>query len=154
MPDRLQTLRPVRPPGHTGQTGLFRLLPILVINICPMFFGKTCVPKNTPLDQNCLKTMINNTSAIFCAKGDKNYRPCLTFLQVNEIICFGLQTFFMAIGFVGWTSTCCSIFSWLRKRCNLLFWVWDKPEGHHLGCKYFESFFTFFSPSLLQLRSF
>ena len=32
MPDRLQTPRPVRPPGHTGQTGLFRLLPILIVN--------------------------------------------------------------------------------------------------------------------------
>ena len=39
MPDRLQTPRPVRPPGHTGQTGLFRLLPILVVNKCyPIFF--------------------------------------------------------------------------------------------------------------------
>ena len=34
MPDRLQTPRPVRPPGHTGQTGMFRLLPILVVNRC------------------------------------------------------------------------------------------------------------------------
>ena len=32
MPDRLQTPRAVRPLGHTGQTGLFRLLPILVVN--------------------------------------------------------------------------------------------------------------------------
>ena len=32
MPDRLQTPRTVRPPVHTGQTGLFRLLLILVIN--------------------------------------------------------------------------------------------------------------------------
>ena len=119
-----------------------------------LFFDKACVPKNTLLDQNCLRAMIINASAIFCAKGDKNYRPCLAFLQVDEIICFGLQTFFMAIDFVGWASTCCSIFSWLRKRCNLLFWVWDKPEGHHLGSRSFESFFTFFSPSLLQLRSF
>ena len=47
-----RTPRPVRPPGHTGQTGLFRLLPILVVNICPLFFGKACVPKNTLLDQN------------------------------------------------------------------------------------------------------
>ena len=37
----------------------------------PLFFGKACVPKNTPLDQNCLREMINNTLAIFCAKGDK-----------------------------------------------------------------------------------
>ena len=78
----------------------------------PLFFGKACVPKNTLLDQNCLKEMINNISAIFCAKGDKNYRPRLAFLQVDdETICLGLQTFFIATGFVGWTSTCCSIFS-------------------------------------------
>ena len=90
----------------------------------PLFFDKACVPKNTPLDQNYLRVMITNTSTIFCAKGDKNYRSCLTFLQVDdETICFGLQTFFMAIGFVGSTSTCCSIDSCLRKRCSLLFWV-------------------------------
>ena len=70
VPDRLQTLRPVRPLERTGQTGLYRLLPILVVNICPLFFGKACVPKNTLLDQNCLRAM--NTSAIFCAKGDNN----------------------------------------------------------------------------------
>ena len=139
----------------TGQTGWSGLLPILVINICPLFFGKAYVPKNTLLDQNCLKTMINDTSAIFCAKGNKNYRPCLASFQVDdETICFGLQTFFMATGFVSLTSTCCSIISCLRNRCSLLFWVWDKPEGHHLGCKYFESFFMSVSPSLLQLKFF
>ena len=117
----------------------------------PLFFGKACVPKNTLLDQNCLKSIINDTSAIFCAKDDKIYRPCLAFLQVDdESICFGLQTFFMAIGFVALTSTSCPIVSCLRKRCNLCFWVRDKPEGHHLGCKYFESCLT---SSLLQLKS-
>ena len=35
-----------------------------------LFFGKACVPKNTLLDQNCLRAM--NTSVIFCAKGDNN----------------------------------------------------------------------------------
>ena len=60
----------------------------------------------------------------------------------------------MATGFVGSTSTYCSIDSCLRKHCNLLFWVWDKYEGHHLDCRYFESCFTFFSPSLPQSRSF
>ena len=120
----------------------------------PLFFGKTCVPKNAPLDQNCLRAMITNTSVLFCAKDDKNYRQWLALLQVDdETICFGLQIFFMVVGFVGSASTCCSINSFLRKRCNLLFWVWDKPERHHLDCKYFESFFTSFSPSLLQLRS-
>ena len=111
LPDRLQRL--------TGQTArAYRSDRSVLSNanfgrqhMPPYFFGKTYVPKNTLLDQNCLKAMINDTSAIFCAKGDKNYRPCLAFLQVDETICFGLQTFFMAIVFVGWTSTCCSIFS-------------------------------------------
>ena len=147
----LHRQRPVRPLGATGQTGWSSLLPILVVNICPLFFGKACVPKNTLLDQNFLRAMINNTLAIFYAKGDKNYRSCLAFLQVDdESICFGLQTFFMAIGFVGLTSTSCPIVSCLRKCCNLRFWVRDKPEGHHLGCKYLESCLT---SSLLQLKS-
>jgi hypothetical protein len=68
--------------------------------------------------------MINNTSAIFVLRVIKNYRPCFTLLQVNdETICFGLQIFFMATGFVGSTSTCCSIDPCLRKCCRLLFWV-------------------------------
>ena len=37
----------------------------------PCFFGKACLPKNILLSQNCLRAMINITSAIFCAKGDK-----------------------------------------------------------------------------------
>ena len=130
-------------------------VPILVVNICPLFFGKACMPKNTLLDQKCLRAMINNTSAIFVLRAIKNYRPCLALLQVDdETIYFGLQIFFMATGFVGSTSTCFSIDSYLCKCCSLLFWVWDKPERHHLGCKYFEFFFTSFSPSLLQLGSF
>ena len=115
----------------TGLTGLCILVRpvctavrILVVNICPLFFGKDCMPKNTLLDQNYLRAMINNTSAIFVLRVIKNYRPCLALLQVDdEIICFGLQTFFMITGFVGSTSTCCSIDSCLRKRCSLLFWV-------------------------------
>ena len=47
-----------------------------------LFFGKACGPKNTLLDQNCLKAMINDTSAIFCAKSDKNYRPRLVFFKL------------------------------------------------------------------------
>ena len=111
--------------SKTGQTALSdrsdRLMSILAINKCsPIFFGKACLPKNILLSQSYLRAMINITSAIFCAKGDKKYRPCLAFLQVDdESICFGLQTFFMTIGFVGLTSTSCPIVSCLRKRCNL-----------------------------------
>ena len=119
MTDRLQVPRLLRPPEHTDQTGLCQFWSS---TYAPLFFGKACVPKNTLLDQNYLKAMINDTSAIFCAKGDKKYRPCLAFLQVDdESIRFGLQTFFMTIGFVGLTSTSCPIVSCLRKRCNLRF---------------------------------
>ena len=159
-------LEPVRPVGScrigyivTDQS--YRLgRPVRPVGlVCCQFWSSTYAPcslaklacQRTLLDQNCLKAMINDTSTIFCAKGNKNYRPCLAFLQVDdESICFGLQTFFMAIGFVGLTSTSCPIVSCLRKRCNLRFWVRDKPEGHHLGCEYFESCLT---SSLLQLKS-
>ena len=66
MPNRLQTPRPVRPPGHTGQTGLYRLLPILVVNICPpVFLVKLACQKNILLNQNFLRAMIRNASAIY-----------------------------------------------------------------------------------------
>ena len=38
LPEKLQHLRPVRPPGMTGQIGRSRLLPILVINTIPWIF--------------------------------------------------------------------------------------------------------------------
>ena len=60
--DRLE--RPVRPVGLV-------CCQFWSSTYAPLFFDKACVPKNTLLDQNCLKAMINDTSAIFCAKGDK-----------------------------------------------------------------------------------
>ena len=74
------SVRPVGPcrTGHSASTGQTarsdrsdRLVPILAVNICPLFFGKACLPKNILLSQNCLRAMINITSTIFCAKGDK-----------------------------------------------------------------------------------
>ena len=62
--------RPFRPLLSTGQTGLFDQCQFWSSTYAPLFFGKVCVPKNTLLDQNCLRAM--NTSAIFCAKGDNN----------------------------------------------------------------------------------
>ena len=79
--------RPVRPVGPTGQTGwscqtVYRRLdrsdrldtPVRPVcsgycqfwssTYAPLFFGKACVPKNTSLDQNCLRATINNMSAI------------------------------------------------------------------------------------------
>ena len=76
--------RPVEPTGQTGwscQT-VYKLLdrsdrldtPVRPVcsgycqfwssTYAPLFFGKACVPKNTSLDQNCLRVTINNTSAI------------------------------------------------------------------------------------------
>ena len=56
----------------TGLTGFWdrsdhscTAVPILVVNICPLFFGKACMPKNTHLDQNGLRAMMNKTSAIY-----------------------------------------------------------------------------------------
>ena len=59
---------PVRPLGQTGQTGLCHFC---CQHMPPCFFGKACLPKNILLSQNCLRAMINTTSAIFCTKVDK-----------------------------------------------------------------------------------
>ena len=77
-----------RPVGPTGQTGwscqtVYRHLdrsdrldtPVRPVcsgycqfwssTYAPLFFGKACVPKNTSLDQNCLRATISNASAIY-----------------------------------------------------------------------------------------
>ena len=116
-----------------------------------MFFGKAYLPKKILLNQNYLRAMINNTSAIICAKSDKQLSAITCSIQVDvETTCFGRHTFFMLIVFAA--STYCSIDS-LCKHCSLRIWVWDKPEGHHLSCKYFESCSLLFSFSLLQSTS-
>ena len=51
--------RPVRPLSSTGQTGLFDQCQFWSSTYAPLFFGNASMPKNKPLDQNCLKTMIN-----------------------------------------------------------------------------------------------
>ena len=97
-------------------------LPILVVNICPLFFGKAYLPKNIILSQNCLRTMINITSAIFCAKGDKQLSAMSCFNQDNaETTCFDRHTYIMIIDIFGSASTCCSIASYLHIRCSLRF---------------------------------
>ena len=60
--------RPVRPLGQTGWCQFW------LSTYAPLFFGKTCLPKNILLSQNSLRAMINITSAIFCSKGNKFYR--------------------------------------------------------------------------------
>ena len=82
LPGRLQ-----RPTGQTARTDRSdQSMPILAVNICPsVFFCKVCLPKNILLSQNCLRTMINITSAIFCAKGDKQLSAisCLSWCWSN-----------------------------------------------------------------------
>ena len=128
---------PVRPVGPTGQTGrslpdrpqcLDRsdrsLRPVGANFGCqhmpPLFFGKACLPKNILLSQNCLRAMINTTSAIFVLKAINNYRPC--FAQVDvETTYLGRHTFFIVVNVFGTASTCCSIASFLRIRCSIRF---------------------------------
>ena len=114
---------PVRPVGLTGQTSRplpdrpqcldrsyrsDRLVPILAVNIGPLFFSKACLPKHILLSQNCLRAMINTTSAIFVLKAINNYRSC--FAQVDvETTCLGRHTFFTVADVFGTASTCCSI---------------------------------------------
>ena len=125
-------------------------MPILGVNIChSVFLVKLACQKNILLNQNCRRATINNPLAIFALRTIKFYRPWLAFFQVDdESIFFGIQTFFVIVDLVGLTSTCCFIDSCLRICCSLLFWVWDKPEGHHLGYKYFDSCLPLFSHCL------
>jgi hypothetical protein len=63
---RPATGHPVRPPlgpGLTGLSGPSRLLPILGVNTCPLFFNKACVLKNNSKDD---KAVVGH----FYAKGD------------------------------------------------------------------------------------
>ena len=81
------------------------------------------------------------------------HQPLLALLQVNiGATCFGLHTCLVFADLAGITFTSCSINSWLRIRCSLLFWAWDKPDGHLLGCKYFESLFTLFLTLLAAIE--
>ena len=88
------------------------------------------------------------------AKSVKQLSAMTCYIQVDiETTCFGRHTFFVIADFIGMTTSCCSIAFFLRKYCSLRFWVWDKSEGHHFGCKYFESCFSLFSSALLQSTS-
>ena len=73
---------PVRPLGQTGQTDRCQFW---LSTYAPLFFGKACMPKNILQSQNCLRTMINITSAIFHAKGDKQLSAisCLSWCWNN-----------------------------------------------------------------------
>ena len=67
----------VRPLSSTGQTGLFDQCQFWSSTYAPLFFGDASMPKNKPLDQNCLRTMINIHRPFFCSKGNKIYRSYL-----------------------------------------------------------------------------
>ena len=88
----------------------------------------------------------------FLTKVNKIHRPYVTLRAIKaiighktwldqdyaEIICLGLHTCLVAHIFLGITAPCCSIDSCWRKRWSLLFWVWDKPEGHHFGHRHLD----------------
>ena len=105
-PSCTRTLRgPVRPIGPTGQTG--RSLPdrpqcldrsdrsvrpvganFGCQHMPPYFLVKLACQKNILLNQNCLRAMINITSAIFCAKGDKQLSAmsCSNQVDVEHLV--------------------------------------------------------------------
>ena len=123
--------RPVRPLSSTGQTGLFDQCQFWSSTYAPLFFGDASMPKNKPLDQNCLRTMINIHRPYFVLRAINSISRILLLLQAdNKTTWLGLYTCFMVTDLIGTNSACCSIDSFLRIRCSLLFWVWDKPEGH------------------------
>ena len=116
--------RPVRPLSSTGQTGLFEQCQFWSSTYAPLFFGDASMPKNKPLDQNCLRTMINMHRPYFVLRAINSIGHILLLLQADcETTCLGLHTCFMVADLAGTTSACCSIHSFLRIRCSLLFWV-------------------------------
>ena len=144
---------------QTGLTGLDKRsdrFPLLCqfwsSTYTPLFFGDASMVKNKPLDQNCLRTMINMHRPYFVLRAINSIGRILLFLQSDdETTYLGLHTCFMVVDLAVTTSVCCSIDSFLRIRCSLIFWVWDKLEGHHLGCRYWLSCFISFSPSWLHV---
>ena len=145
----------------TVQTGLcIPVWPVCTVyqfrssTYAPLFFGDACITKNKHLDQNCLRMMKNMHRPYFVLRAINIVsRILLLLLADDETTCLGLHTCFMVADLAGITSTYCSMDSFFCIQCSLLFWVWDKPEGHHLGCMYFESSFALFSTSLLQSTS-
>ena len=116
--------RPVRPLAGTGQTGLFNMCQFWSSTYAPLFFGDACMPKNKSLDQNCLRTMINTHRPFFVLRMINSIGHILLLLQADdETTCLGLHTYFMVAVLAGTTSACCSMDSFLRIHCSLLFWV-------------------------------
>ena len=123
--------RPVRPLSSTGQTGLFDRCQFWSSTYAPCFLVMLACQKNKPLDQNCLKTMINMHRPYFVLRAINSIGHILLLLQADcKTTCLGLHTCFMVADLAGTTSACCSMDSFLCICSSLLFWVWDKPEGH------------------------
>ena len=58
----------------------------------PMFFGKACVSKNTSLDQNCLRAMINKTSAMYFFSILIMYANIAEIRKLANITIYGLRS--------------------------------------------------------------
>ena len=109
--------RPVRPVCSTSANFGRQHMPTY-------FFGDASMPKNKPLDQNCLKTMINMHRPYFVLRAINSIGHILLLFQADdETTCLGLHTYFMVADLTGTTSACCSIDSFLRIRYSLLFWM-------------------------------
>ena len=116
--------RPVRPLKNTGQTGLFDQCQFWSSTYAPCFLVMLAYQKNKPLNQNCLRTMINMHRPYFILRAINSIGHILLLFQADdETTCLGLYICFMVADLAGTTSTCCSIDSILRIRCSLLFWV-------------------------------
>jgi hypothetical protein len=114
--------RPIRPLAGTNQTGLFDLCQFWSSTYAPLFFGDASMTKNIPLNQNCLRMMINMHRPYFVLRAINSICRILLLLQANdETTCLGLHTCFMVADLAGTTSACCSMDSLLRIRCSLLF---------------------------------
>ena len=119
-------VRPVRATGQTGQccqTGYMvqtgqtarrhrsdqsiRQCQFWSSTYAPLFFGDASMPKNKPLDQNCLRTMINMHRPYFILRAINSIGHILLLLQADdETTCLGLHTCFMVADLAGTTSAC------------------------------------------------
>ena len=106
---------------QTGQTALkhrsdrsVRPVPILVVNICPLFFGDASMPKNKPLDQNYLRMMINMHRPYFVLRTINSIGHIMLLLQASDETtcldhhtCFRLPTLLEQPPLVvPWTPSC------------------------------------------------
>ena len=94
--------RPIRPLAGTGLIGLCQFWSLAY---APLFFGDASMPKNKPLDQNCLQTNMHQPYFILRAINSIGH-ILLLFQDDDEITCLGLYTCFMVADLAGTTSAC------------------------------------------------